>query len=123
MITILSKADDRKVSEHFHASEFSCKCHHLSCNHTLISGRLLEKLEILRNLIGPININSGFRCSKHNYSSGGVELSQHKAGNAADVRKPRGMSFTEFSLHVESVGFKYIKKYESKGFIHCDVRP
>ena len=35
---------------------------------------------------GPIIVNSGYRCPKHNKAVGGVTGSQHLLGQAADVR-------------------------------------
>lgn len=34
---------------------------------------------------GPIRVNSGYRCPKHNLAVGGVRGSQHLRGEAADV--------------------------------------
>ena len=34
---------------------------------------------------GPVTVNSGYRCAKHNREVGGVSASQHLRGEAADV--------------------------------------
>ena len=34
---------------------------------------------------GPVTVNSGYRCPKHNREVGGVSASQHLRGEAADV--------------------------------------
>ena len=47
-------------------------CHHL--------------LEPARLIVGPIIINSGFRCEAVNRKVGGVHNSQHLIGQAADIR-------------------------------------
>ena len=43
-------------------------------------------LEPARVIVGPIIINSGFRCDSVNRKVGGVKNSQHLFGQAADVR-------------------------------------
>ena len=44
-------------------------------------------LDPLRDEYGkPIYVNSGYRCAKHNAAVGGVPKSQHKVGEAADIR-------------------------------------
>lgn len=46
-----------------------------------------EVLESARRRLGkPIVINSGYRCSVHNATVGGVANSQHMKGEAADIR-------------------------------------
>lgn len=42
-------------------------------------------LEPARQVVGPIIINSGFRCSRVNALVGGVSNSQHLLGQAADI--------------------------------------
>ena len=48
-------------------------------------------LEPARKVVGPIIINSGFRCSRVNALVGGVNNSQHLLGQAADIR-PRDLA-------------------------------
>ena len=48
-------------------------------------------LEPARKVVGPIIINSGFRCSRVNALVGGVSNSQHLLGQAADIR-PRDLA-------------------------------
>ena len=46
----------------------------------------LMLLEPARLIVGPIIINSGFRCEEVNRQVGGVRNSQHLVGQAADIR-------------------------------------
>jgi len=46
----------------------------------------LMLLEPARQAVGPIIINSGFRCEAVNQLVGGVRNSQHLVGQAADIR-------------------------------------
>ena len=43
-------------------------------------------LEPARQVVGPIIVNSGFRCEEVNRRVGGVRNSQHLVGQAADIR-------------------------------------
>lgn len=45
-----------------------------------------QLLEPARVIVGPIIINSGFRCEAVNRKVGGVRNSQHMMGQAADIR-------------------------------------
>ncbi len=46
---------------------------------------VINVLQPLRNVMGPIGINSGFRCKTLNSLVGGVSNSQHVKGEAADI--------------------------------------
>ena len=50
-------------------------------------------LEPARKVVGPIIINSGFRCSRVNALVGGVNNSQHLLGQAADIRPKDARQF------------------------------
>ena len=45
-----------------------------------------QLLEPARLIVGPIIVNSGFRCETVNTKVGGVRNSQHLIGQAADIR-------------------------------------
>lgn len=75
------------ASEHFSDEELSCHC----CGEgaDIVSDRLLELLEQLReNIGGPIEISCAYRCPSHNAEVGGVPDSQHVLGTAADIQTP-----------------------------------
>ena len=50
-------------------------------------------LEPARFIVGPIVINSGFRCEEVNRKVGGVRNSQHLVGQAADIRPLNPLQF------------------------------
>ena len=50
-------------------------------------------LEPARQVVGPIIINSGFRCEEVNRRVGGVPRSQHLVGQAADIRPMNPQQF------------------------------
>ena len=83
--------------------------------------RLLIGLEKLRFLVGgPIRINSGYRCEKHNTEIGGVSKSYHLKGMAADISTPLLSSQELFSLCEKIEEFQGLGLYRS--WVHVDTR-
>ena len=74
--------------KHFTEGEFRCRC---------CGGLPPDAQENIRALVeavldparerygGPVTVNSGYRCAKHNREVGGVSASQHLRGEAADI--------------------------------------
>lgn len=110
-------AEDYKISSHFWASEFRCKC---GCSKLVVDQRLLMKLEQLRNALGnrAITITSGYRCPARNKAVGGVKNSYHLFGMAADIQV-KDKTPHEASIMARSVGL-WVKEYPT--FCHVDVR-
>jgi uncharacterized protein YcbK (DUF882 family) len=51
-----------------------------------VKGRLLLTLSAVREAVSlPVNVESGYRCEKHNASVGGEKNSGHLTGEAADI--------------------------------------
>jgi peptidoglycan hydrolase-like protein with peptidoglycan-binding domain len=82
--------------EYFTREEFRCQCKGKYCNGFPVEPQ--EKLvrtvnEIRRRLGVPVTIvesgGSGVRCEIHNRNVGGVENSDHKTGNAADLHSDK----------------------------------
>lgn len=82
--------------EYFDREEFRCQCKGKYCNGFPVEPQ--EKLvrtvdEIRRRLGVPVTIvesgGSGVRCEIHNRNVGGVENSDHKTGNAADLHSDK----------------------------------
>lgn len=74
---------------YFKEKEFACKC----CGQLPpLAKEYIE--ELVENVLdparqrygGPVLVNSGYRCPKHNAEVGGVPNSQHLVGQAADIR-------------------------------------
>lgn len=86
--TTMRDLDDTRLSPNFTLSEFACPCRYHDCNVTLISRRLIEALQRLRDVMKePLTVTSGYRCERHNTEVGGsAKRSQHSLGLAADVR-------------------------------------
>jgi hypothetical protein len=73
----------KRITTHFHSTEFRCKC---GCGRIYIDEGLVNKLE---QLFAKLNaskciISSGYRCSKHDKNVGGNGYGQHTKGYAAD---------------------------------------
>ena len=68
----------------FDPREFRCKCCETIGNvHT--ARHLAWSLQSIRNIVGPLKINSGYRCPKYNELVGGSKNSQHLESAAADI--------------------------------------
>jgi len=122
MITI-PKEDNIQLCFGLKSSEFKCKCGFEECRGTFVSKKLVKAYSKFRSFIDtPLEINSGFRCVRHNFDIGGVPLSRHCSGEAIDI----SLSSFEFidkdevSNTASFCGFTFIKFY--KTFVHFDVR-
>jgi hypothetical protein len=81
---------------------------------------LVDILQRIRDHFGkPVNINSGYRCEKHNAEVGGAAGSHHTKGMAADIRV-KGVAPREVAKFAESIGVKRIGLYEGDEgeFVH-----
>lgn len=84
MIRQFAKGYDEPLSKDFHVREFHCRCSYPDCQITYISEELVAGLQKLRDLVGEIVINDGFRCPMHNSDVLGRPHSYHTLGMAAD---------------------------------------
>lgn len=77
--------------EFFQPKEFRCPC----CGAGQLAALLVFFLDMVRRAWdGPVIVNSGYRCERHNAEVGGVANSRHLLGCAADVR-PRDLELIE----------------------------
>lgn len=106
------------LSKDFWSSEF--ECNGLTCCDfsAPMDRRFIEKLQKLRDLIGPIEVTSGFRCKTHNKAIGGSKNSYHTKGLAADITA--GMKPVNLAEKAQEVGFKGIGIYST--WVHVDDR-
>ena len=65
-----------------------------------------EVLDPVREAFGgPIVVNSGYRCERHNRDVGGVRNSQHLRGEAADIA-PAGFKIQDSGFRIQDSRFK-----------------
>ena len=109
---------NKKVSENFKVREYACKN---GSDLVLVDDELAELLQQLRDKLGVLHINSGFRTAEWNDKVGGKPYSYHLAGMAADI-------------YVKNVSPKKVAQTASEilgahggvilytNFVHVDVR-
>ena len=111
-----------KDTKNFKVSEFAC--HH--CGENKIDQRVIELAQSIRDEVGvPVNVNSGYRCEKHNARVGGVKGSFHTKGLAADLSSSAGaIKMFEAVKKLKEAGqlqdLEYCILYKRKNFIHID---
>lgn len=118
-IKTYTKGTAIQLSINFKSTEFDC---HGSgcCTSTKVDENLVKYLQKIRNHFGKsVNVNSGYRCSKHNASVGGASKSNHMEGKAADICI-NGITPIEIAKYAESIGVLGIGVY-SWG-VHVDTR-
>lgn len=107
-----------KLSEHFNAYEFRCRCgksHFITIDEELVD--LLEKLRT-RLKASSCTIYSGYRCPEHDKRVGGSGGGPHTQGKAVDcyfVRSGKRVSSQEVALTLEDMGHKYGIGYRCGG--------
>lgn len=132
-IKMYPKGKKVQLTKNFKSTEFDCNgkgC----CTETPIHSVILEILQEARDYFGAsININSAYRCEKHNAKvAGASKNSQHMKGLAVDIVVNKG------KVHPVTVARYFEKKFEErgikgrigcytydasgKGFVHIDVR-
>lgn len=105
-----------QITKNFRTREFKCPC----CNKIKYDPELVDKLQILRNLMGcSIIVTSGYRCSKFNTKIKGYVKSNHLTGKAADIRAGNGNltlldKYAKLVFHMGGVG-------TYTGHVHVDT--
>ena len=109
--------------KHFKEREFACKCcgqlpPSMRANIVALVDNVLDPAR--EEFGGPVTVNSGYRCPKHNLAVGGVVNSQHMKGEAADVCCADNKRLAEI---IEKNGkydqmIKYLQPDGSIRFIH-----
>ena len=115
-----------KITNNFSLEEFECKC---GCKMPEFVKKniieLAENLQVIRDVVGKLNLTNAYRCKEHNADVGGATNSQHLKGKAADV-KSKEYDVLEVSKIIE--GLIKSEKIEQGGigiyntFTHYDVR-
>ena len=119
--------DTAKISAHFKACEFQCKC---SGKHDFpLDTALIEKLEKLHSALNcsAINVSSGFRCIAHDKAVGGSGTGQHIHGKAADIccigHDGKPIDNRLVCIAAQKIGFTGIARIAGNGtYTHVDTR-
>ena len=106
-----------QISKNFWSTEFDCSCKYPECQWTLISSDHIKNLQELRDRIGPLDINSAYRCDKHNKAVGGTTNSRHKEGDATDIVSKK---LTPDQVATAAENFDGLGRYST--FTHIDSR-
>lgn len=123
----ICRAEGGRVSRHFHYKELRNRgsLTPTLSNHVIrLERELVEGLERLRKVAGPIHIASGYRSPAHNRLAGGVSNSQHTYGRAVDLHRSRMRSnVTEAQARAAGFSGVGIESRSNDSVIHVDVRP
>ena len=119
-----------KVGQYFSADEFACAC----CGKTNPSQLLVSILDEVRCKLGPLRINSAYRCEDHNEMVGGAKESWHLPRDgvayAADITyvdstKRHGAYMLRLYIELENAARRRGKAYGLglyESFVHLDTR-
>lgn len=130
---------DDRVSKHFKFSEFtkSDTANRYHINNAITEWDVRDNIvALVENVLeplreawgGPLFINSGYRCKELNEKVGGVETSQHRLGQAADVGctdpyalaklvQRMGLVYDQMGLYASFVHLSYRADGENRGQI------
>ena len=110
--------------EYFTRDEFRCQCGGKYCNGYPAEPQeqLVRICDQLRKNLGvPITIVSGLRCPTWNQIQGGVDNSQHKYGEAADIYC-RGISQSRVETELDNIGgVRYHYPISGSSNVHFDI--
>ena len=119
-----------KLTQNFNKSEFDCKCGCEMPKKVLDNIKILaEQLQAIRTISEqPIQINSAYRCVKHNANlkpKPGAKNSQHILGKAADIvikgyTAEETYELLDELMHYNTILQGGLGKYNS--FTHYDIR-
>ena len=120
-----------QIGKYFTSEEFECPC----CRKTAPSTKLVSILDAARTKLGPLRINSSYRCMTHNAHVGGVSNSMHLPQDdgrvlAADVTyvdntKKYGEHILRLYITLENIARRLNDNYGIglySTFVHIDTR-
>ena len=115
-----------KLTNNFSLEEFECKC---GCKMPAFVEEnikeLADNLQVLREVVGKLDLTNAYRCKEHNADVGGSVNSQHLKGKAADI-KSKAFSPSEIAtitddlMKNESFTLGGVGIYNT--FTHVDIR-
>jgi uncharacterized protein YcbK (DUF882 family) len=101
-------------------SQKQLRCH-CGCDEIKITDALYTTLDTIRVLVGrPVNINSGYRCKKHDLKVRQKRTTgAHHKGLAADIRVAN--SYERFEILRACMQLKITRIGVAEDFIHIDI--
>jgi hypothetical protein len=111
-----------KITKNFSDSELKCKGGKRCCGGLVKYDPALAQVaqEIRDDLGVAVNVNSGYRCPKHNAAVGGSKGSDHMRGRAMDLSSPAGYVALLGAAKKALIGKPefYLLLYPAKKFVH-----
>ena len=115
-----------RLTKNFSLEEFECKCGcKMPADIEENIKELADNLQVLRDVIGRIDLTNAYRCKEHNADVGGATNSQHIKGKAADI-KSNTLSPSEIASIIDDL--MKSEKFKLGGigiyntFTHVDIR-
>jgi hypothetical protein len=109
---------DWQITKNFRISEFQCHC---GCGDVKLSTPLANGLQAMRDILGAISVEAGYRCPKHNAelvkAIHASPTSEHMNGTAADIKNNHDTWYMAKVAYI--CGFRHINV--GKTYIHVDV--
>ena len=111
-----------QITKNFTTTEMKCKC---GCDQCDMDEVFMEKLQLLREEIGPLKVSSGFRCSARNQAvSHSGPNGPHTTGKAADIAcsgdKARALMGKAITLGFTGIGIDQKGDHAGR-FLHIDT--
>jgi uncharacterized protein YcbK (DUF882 family) len=108
---------NQQLTPNFTLDEFRCPCCRDVRHDSALA--LAKRLQMVRDVYGPMRIVSGFRCPRQNEHVGGKMFSQHLVGLAADI-----LCFDDadrYRLLKLLIDLHFLRLGIGSGFIHADI--
>lgn len=90
---------------------------------------VINLLQPIRDIVGAININSGYRSLELNTAIGGSKTSQHMTGQAADIESfnysniELGQVIEKSGLEFDQLIYEFVSVHDPrKGWIHVSLK-
>jgi hypothetical protein len=90
-----------------------------SGRYAVVQRHAIDRLQDLRDALGVLVVNSGYRSPAHNATVGGATWSRHMYGDAFDL-DPSSVSLDALAAACDDEGAGYVDVYETH--VHCDWR-
>jgi len=87
--------------------------------YAVVQPHAIERLQELRDELGPLNVNSGYRSPDYNAGVGGASSSRHQWGDAFDI-SPVSVDLAALADACTAGGAGYVSIYVVH--VHCDWR-